>query len=292
MIRFLRLRRAPVNVGPDPRQVPILQLDADPAQPISIFAANNLSENAKRRLYRTLLPPAVLRERGIDPVSWNGPDGNPAVEIQAEPGSHTLSLNVRAAGEPFLTLEIGDNRINGFDLQFIRLEDPQAERFAVDRDAHGRDTHLGTVRRNLAEEERAMRAGLSPGQVRRGSRGLRATLLQIESFMALMAHSAYSLEPLSYATAWLFERLGFAYARGHALMDEIHGAFQPGGALHRALDASTPFRRSEQARTVRGRAWAIQDGVLAAIDREWGGVRMVKQIGRHAGVATFPEGEF
>mgnify|MGYP003337372695 CR=1 FL=1 len=38
--------------------------------------------------------------------------------------------------------------------------------------------------------------------------GLRAALAQIETFMALLAHSAYSLEPLTYTTACLFERCG------------------------------------------------------------------------------------
>ena len=75
---------------------------------------------------------------------------------------------------------------------------------------------------------------------------------------------------------------------GHKLMDDIHKEFQPGGRLHAALDGSTPFRQPDQWRTVRGRAWAVHDGILAAIDAQWNGLRMVKRVGRHAGVNTLP----
>jgi hypothetical protein len=72
-------------------------------------------------------------------------------------------------------------------------------------------------------------------------------------------------------------------------MEDIQREFQPGGRLHRALDGSTPFRQPGQWRSVRGRAWAIHDGVLAAIDAGWRELRMIKQVGRHAGVDTFPD---
>jgi hypothetical protein len=74
------------------------------------------------------------------------------------------------------------------------------------------------------------------------------------------------------------------------MMDTIHREFQPGGALHEALDGSTPFRQPDQWKTVRGRAWAIHDGILSAIDSNWDGLRMIKQVGRNAGVNTFPDG--
>jgi hypothetical protein len=102
-----------------------------------------------------------------------------------------------------------------------------------------------------------------------------------------MGQRAYFLEPLTYASAWVFEKRGFAYVRGHKLMDTIHHEFQPGGALHKALDGS-PFRKTDQWNSVRGRAWAIHDGILDAIDARWDKLRMVKQVGKHAGVNTFP----
>ena len=62
--------------------------------------------------------------------------------------------------------------------------------------------------------------------------------------------------------------------------------------LHAALDGSTPFRQPEQWQSVRGRAWAIHDGILAVMDKHWDGLRMVKQIGRHANVNTFPDADY
>jgi hypothetical protein len=75
-------------------------------------------------------------------------------------------------------------------------------------------------------------------------------------------------------------------------MDDIHTQFQSGGRLYHALDGSTPFRQPDQWRTVRGRAWAIQDGILEVFDSRWDGLRMVKQIGRDANVNTFPGAVF
>ena len=49
-----------------------------------------------------------------------------------------------------------------------------------------------------------------------------------------MGHQAIFLEPLTYASAWIFEHYGFAYVRGHKLMDDIHLGFQPGGKLYEA----------------------------------------------------------
>jgi hypothetical protein len=75
-------------------------------------------------------------------------------------------------------------------------------------------------------------------------------------------------------------------------MNDIHREFQPGGKLYQCLDDSSPFRAREQAHTVRGRAWAIHDGILDALDTRWDNLRMVKQIGRHASVETFPQATY
>ena len=55
------------------------------------------------------------------------------------------------------------------------------------------------------------------------------------------------------------------------------------------MGGCTPFRRPDQWQTVRGRAWAIHDGILEVIGKRWDGLRMLKQLGRHAGVNTFPD---
>ncbi len=75
-------------------------------------------------------------------------------------------------------------------------------------------------------------------------------------------------------------------------MDEIHEEFQPDGRLYRELDESTPFRVQDHWNSVRGRAWAIHDGILQVLNTRWDGLRMIKQVGRHAGADTFPEGTY
>jgi hypothetical protein len=134
-----------------------------------------------------------------------------------------------------------------------------------------------------------MQAGLAPGQVRAGLGGSRVVFEQIDTFLSMLGHRAYFLEPLTYASAWVFERRGFAYVRGHKLMDDIQREFQSGGVLYKSLDGASAFRKRDQAHTVRGRAWAIHDGILEVLDQRWDKIRMVKQIGRHAGVETFPK---
>jgi hypothetical protein len=115
---------------------------------------------------------------------------------------------------------------------------------------------------------------------------------QIDAFLSMLGHRAYFLEPLTYASAWVFERRGFAYVRGHKLMDDIQREFRPDGRLYQCLDARSAFRKRNQADTVRGRAWAIHDGILEALGLRWDQLRMVKQIGRHAGVQTFPKATY
>jgi hypothetical protein len=263
----------------------------NPDTPITLCQINSLPESARRRIYHLLLPPDLLVRFNINPLTWRGPDGGHRVFLKAEPETPVVSLSVRATPEPedeFAYLELSDNNLNGVHLDFILLGDPKGPRYNIDRTVDGNSTWLGSAGRNLPAEEEAMRAGLAPAQVRQSLGASRAFLQQIEIFLSACGHVAYYLEPLTYVSAWVFERYGFAYTRGHKLMDDIHREFQPGGCLHSALDGSTPFRQLEQSRTVRGRGWAIHDGVLAVMDANWDGIRMVKQLGRYAGVETFP----
>ena len=165
----------------------------------------------------------------------------------AKPGTNKVVIAVRAGADDLdelLRIELQDTSLNGINLNLLVLNDPDSPRFATDYDEEGKPTQFGTVRRNLAAEEEAMRA-------------------------------------------WVFERRGFAYVRGHKLMDDIHREFQPEGRLYQALDGSTPFRQPDQWCAVRGRAWAIHDGILEVLGARWDDLRMVKQVGRQAGVNTF-----
>jgi len=295
MFKRLRVKPEPQKVGPDPGGISVSQLIGDANLPVTLKALNSLPENPKLRLYRTLIPIQVLADFDINPRTWQNPDKLTQVKLEAEKDSDKVKITAWYGEDPaneFFYLELGDNAYNGIDLNFLVVNNPLSPKFHTDFDDEGRETLFGTVRRNLGEEEKAMQAGLAPGQIREGLRCSQIVFTHIESFLTMMAHHAFFLEPLTYVSAWIFEKRGFAYSKGHQLMDTIHREFQPGGELHKALDGSTPFRQPDQWQTVRGRAWAIHDGILEAIDRKWDDLKMIKQVGRHAGANTFPDAKY
>lgn len=295
MFKRLRLKAEPNKIGPDPGNISISQLIGDANLPVTLKALNSLPENPKLRLYRTLIPIQVLAEFDINPRTWKSPDKLRQVRLEAKQGSDKVKITAWYGEDPaneFFYLELADNPYNGIDLNFLIANNPTSERFQTDKNDEGRETLFGTVHRNLTAEEAAMQAGLAPGQIREGLRSSQIIFNHIETFLTMMSHHAFFLEPLSYVSAWIFEKRGLAYSKGHQLMDTIHKEFQPGGELHKALDGSTPFRQPEQWNTVRGRAWAVHDGILDAIDRKWNDLKMVKQVGRHAGANTFPDAKY
>jgi hypothetical protein len=295
MLKYFRIKREPEKIVPDLGAISISLLEGDAALPFTIRQLNHLPENIKRRMYRGLLPPALLTRFGVDPIQWTDSNKEQKVFLQAEENSEKVLITAQSSSsvkDEFFALELADNSLNGIELNLIVLNDPSAPRYSIDQAEDGSPTLFGTLKRNLKAEEEAMGAGLAPGQIRAGLGGSRLVFEQIDAFLSMLGHRAYFLEPLTYASAWVFERRGFAYVRGHKLMDDIHREFQPGGRLYQCLDDGSPFRKREQANTVRGRAWAIHDGILDALDTRWDTLRMVKQIGRHAGVETFPRAAY
>ena len=292
MLKYFRVKGRAEKVVPDLGAISASLLESDAHLPITIRQINNLPETVKRRLYRGLIPPALLTRFGIDPIQWTGANKEPMIFLNAQANSEKVLITARNSPNPvdeFFALELADNSLNGVELNLIVLNDPTAPRFSIDYTEDGQATMFGTLKRNLQAEEQAKNTGLAPGQVRARLGGSRVVFEQIDTFLSMLGHRAYFLEPLTYASAWVFERRGFAYVRGHKLMDDIQREFQPVGALHKCLDDGSPFRKRDQASTVRGRAWAIHDGILDALDLRWDKIRMVKQIGRHAGVDTFPQ---
>lgn len=295
MLKYFRIKQEPEKIVPDLGAISIALLEGDVTLPFTIRQLNNLPENVKRRMYRGLIPPTLLTRFGIDPIQWTDSSKEQRVFLKAEENSEKVLITAQTsadAEDEFLALELADNSLNGIELNLIVLNDPAAPRFGIDQTEDGAPTMFGTLKRNLPAEQQAMQAGLAPGQVRAGLGGSRAVFEQIDAFLSMLGHRAYFLEPLTYASAWVFERRGFAYVRGHKLMDDIHREFQPDGKLRQCLDLRSPFRKRDQANTVRGRAWAIHDGILDALDARWDNLRMVKQIGRHAEVETFPQAAY
>jgi hypothetical protein len=114
-------------------------------------------------------------------------------------------------------------------------------------------------------------------------RAFRRAIPVFEEFIARMGHALFLIEPLAYHNAITFERYGFNYLRGLKAMQDIHSDFQPNGDAARRLNSSTPFRMPEAANTVRGRSWAIHDGLLGY---PYTGFQMYKRIGHHAQINT------
>jgi hypothetical protein len=257
----------------------------------SIDELNGLPSALREGLYARLVPAELFGRLGIDPRTGENAQGERLLRITAPAEQRWARVEVRASRDDRDPLLLVDTEMSPFgvpELSFVQITDPSSERFAIDRDGDGQDTLFGTIARNLEEEERALRAGLAPGQVRRGLRLLGRVLDAMEDFCRLLGTDIFLVEPLFYHSALLYERHGCEYLLGRELMDEIHRGFGQGGALSDALDGSSPFRQPGSERTIRGRSWAIHDGVLGAIGLPWGGVKMYRLAGRHAAVSTFP----
>lgn len=257
-----------------------------------IRALNALPAGVREQLYVRLVPEELLARFGVDRGSLRAASGEPLVHVTAHDDMPWARVELDAPGDgrdPVLLVDVGMSVFSEPELAFVLINDPDAARYGIDRDEDGADTLLGTTSRNLREEARALADGLAPGQVRRGLGMLSRVLQCMDDFCRLLGREFYLVEPLFYHSAVLYERRGCDYFMGRALMDEIQAGFQPGGALDRQLDDSTPFRRRGSGASVRGRSWAIHDGVLG---ERWNGVKMFRVPGLLARVSTFPGGVY
>jgi hypothetical protein len=272
-----------MNQARQTRQPPPLLQDI---QLFSIGQVNKLPHEQMSQVYRHLVPLEILHRFRIDPQTLTDGDGHTLYECKPGVSSVEVSLHhAWDAEDPVLYLQLADTPNNQIEVLLFVVNDPYSERFDTDRMPDGTPTHFGTLERNIEEEVRAMEAGLAPGQVRRGLGATRRLMPILEYFVAGLHHNAFYIQPLAYHNAILFERLGFSYALGLGRMEWIHKEFDPGGLLFQRLDGTTPFRRPGADRSVRGRSWAIHDGVMG---EPYGNVKMYKRVGIHAGVITFP----
>ncbi|GAB4232959.1 MAG: hypothetical protein OHK0028_08540 [Deltaproteobacteria bacterium] len=255
--------------------------------PSTIYEINRLPEGERAALLSLLVPPRLLAMFSIDPATFRGPSGKECVKFTCPPEMPFVQIDVRRdPGDPDAAyfLDVSTSAFGQMEISFIIVNDPDGERFGIDRDENGNETYFGTARRNVPEEIRAMQAGLAPGQVRRGLRMMNEMVGCWDAFFGRLGHRFYFLEALGYNSAILYERAGFQYVKGKERMLWIDREFRPGGELHARLDGSTPFRSPSHFRTVRGRSWAIHDGILG---EPWESPKMYKTVGVHAGISTF-----
>jgi hypothetical protein len=255
----------------------------------SLAAINRLPETEKNVIYSRLLPSRLVALLQLDPATFCNPAGECLVRVVAPEGLCFARLEVSArSGDKDLVFfaELADTQFHQMELAFCIICHPAAPRFAVDVTEDGAVNYFSSHGRNQPEELRAMEAGLFPNQTRRGLRMFGEFFSLLERFTDSLDMEMIVAEPLSYDNAIRYEKYGFDYLTGKRLMLEIDREFQPGGRLFKRLDDSTPFRKPGMDRTVRGRSWAIHDGIL---DESWDGIQIYKMIGVHAGLNTFPD---
>jgi len=256
--------------------------------PRSIAALNQLPPDERERRYAEIIPPPLLDQFHINPKTLADAEGHKLITLTVPPLGASVEVALRHAADAPDPLFYGHftDTLNGqIQVLLTTINDPASLRFDVDRLPDGTKTQFGTFKRNVPAEEAAMRAGLAPGQLRRGLRILRDLIPTFEQFVSKLGHPMYFIEPLAYHNAVIFERYGFAYQQGRRWMESLNSRFSPGGDLLARLDGSTAFRQPGAENSIRGRSWAIHDGLLG---EPYTGVHMYKHVGKHAGLATVP----
>lgn len=259
--------------------------------PRSIAAINLLPEPEKIDIYRRFIPQKLIEQFGLSP-EFKDPSGRDLLAIQCHQGSTDVVLDLRhvyGAEDPLLYAHLTDTMNGQIHVLLYIVNDPHSPRFDVDRMPDATPTKFGVLKRNISAEVEAMEAGLAPGQVRRGLRLLEDAIASFEVFVASLGHEVYFNEPLYYHNAIIFERYGFQYQQGRRLMENLHKGFQRDGPFYEALDGSSPFRQPSFANSIRGRSWALHDGLM---DKPYTDVTMFKYVGKQSNVSTFPDAEW
>jgi len=258
---------------------------------------SHLDRLEKEGLYRILIPPFLFHRFGIDPLTFFNRKGERVVRFFCPPGDRTClaEVNFPELQDPIYSIQLSDTSDRTqIELDFVVANDPRGPRFETHLDQEGRDTLFGWASRNLPEEIKAMEGGLFPGQVRKGLGSTREMLRVLDFFCRVLDIKSIRLEALFYHNAITYERHRFSYFSGYALMKRIHELFQPGRELFRKMDNSTPFRKPEWAHTVRGRSWAIHDGILLdagddLLEEGWGSPVMYRMVENPRSMVTFPD---
>jgi len=215
--------------------------------------------------------------------------GNDLFQLNCPPGSSAAELALFTsvgARDPVIFGHLADTIHSQLHILIYGMNDINTPRYDVDSLPDGTKTNFGYNQRNLEAEEKALLAGLAPGQLYRGPHLFQESLRQFESFVACMGQELFFVEPLYYHIAIIFEAYNFHYQSGKRLMEKIDSGFSENGDLVPLLDGSTPFRQPRAAGHLRLRSWAVHDNILG---KPFSNVTMYKYIDKES---TPPCGEF
>ena len=253
--------------------------------PSTITGINHLPEEQKREIYARMIPPTLINHFNL-PKDYIDHDGNDLLSFKYAPGSPSMEMSLKhdfIFTDPVQYGHLTDTLNGQVHVLLYILNDPKSSRFNVDKLPNGQSTVFGTRKRNINAEIDSLKAGLAPGQVRRGLRMLSSAITSFELFVRSLKQDLYFVEPLYYHNAAIFEKYGFAYQKGRLLMERIQSGFSPGGDLLPKLDSSNPFRTQDAANSIRLRSWAIHDDILG---HPFSDVTMYKYVGKSAKVRT------
>ncbi len=260
----------------------------------SIAKLNRLPKKERDRIYLSLVPESIFERFQIDRQTLRNPFGERVIKGIFPPDENFGCIEVKHRSmdrDCIFSCQVSlEAFMQSLHLDFLIIDDPFSERFNVDIDEQGSDTFFGTRSRNIPEEIKAMEAGLAPGMVRRGLRLMGEFIKCLDVFMEALELKTVTAGAFFYHNAIMWEKYGFTYFKGGKMMEKIHKGFQLGGRLYEKLDDSTPFRKKGMERSIRGRSWAIYDGIyLDAFGEEWESPVMYRILGKDVKVNTFPD---
>jgi hypothetical protein len=252
----------------------------------SIAGINSLAPDIKRDIFvhmipeeifdRFDLPPNLIDEQENSLLKITGNFGHPGIEVYLY---HEIGFQ-----DPLIYTHLTDTLNGQVHILLYVMNDPESQRFDIDRMPDGTKTMFGTILRNREAELAAMEAGLLPGQIRSGLKILPKAITAFESFVENLGHNRYFTEPLFYHNAIIFERYGYSYQSGRRKMEEIHQRFTYDEEVLSQL-GTNPFRQPAAKTSIFYRSWAIHDGILG---ERFTNVTMYKMTGKRSSVQTAP----
>jgi hypothetical protein len=260
-----------------------------------IARLNRIQEADKRRAYLMLVPKSLFEKFQINPETGLNKKGEQCVFIDAPESGSEASVKVMRSPtdrDQLYYMEVRDSRdLVQLFWDFILINDPESPRFDTDVTPEGGSRWLNWKRRNAKEEKKALEAGMSPGQVRRGMKLTGEVNECLDDFCRAVGFKSIALEALFYHNAIQYEKHGFRYFSDEQVMRDIHEAFQPGGVLYERLDGST-FRPAWAADSIRGRSWTIHSDILEEVWEQgfdsWKPPKMYRMAGKRFDINTVP----